>query len=209
MRTTNDHATVSGAGVGPVLWQEGFDSLMCRIAGRFSRVEPRRRVRRFVSGLLADLPRKNCWTLAEHAGDTTPDGMRHLLHRAKWDADAIRDDIRAYVVDHLHDTEAVLVVDETGDLMRASGVGRLGAGRPGLRRPTSAGARRVPPSIRSASAAIDDHPVEHRPDHPAACGSGGDGHPSDIRSERVALRRGARRDGRSSAPQPIAGEVLP
>ncbi|MGW1659137.1 IS701 family transposase [Streptomyces atratus] len=93
---------------------------MCRIAGRFSRVEPRRRVRRFVSGLLADLPRKNCWTLAEHAGDTTPDGMQHLLHRAKWDADAIRDDIRAYVVDHLHDTEAVLVVDETGDLKKGT-----------------------------------------------------------------------------------------
>lgn len=93
---------------------------MSRIAGRFSRVEPRRRVRRLVSGLLSDLPRKNCWTLAEHAGDTTPDGMQHLLHRAKWDADAIRDDIRAYVVEHLHDTEAVLVVDETGDLKKGT-----------------------------------------------------------------------------------------
>ncbi|MFG2304523.1 IS701 family transposase [Actinacidiphila glaucinigra] len=93
---------------------------MSRIAGRFARVEPRRRVRRLVSGLLSDLPRKNCWTLAEHAGDATPDGMQHLLHRAKWDADAIRDDIRAYVVEHLHDTEAVLVVDETGDLKKGT-----------------------------------------------------------------------------------------
>ncbi|WP_210583156.1 IS701 family transposase [Streptomyces sp. GESEQ-35] len=93
---------------------------MSRIAGRFSRVEPRRRVRRLVSGLLSDLPRKNCWTLAEHAGDATPDGMQHLLHRAKWDADAIRDDIRAYVVEHLRDTEAVLVVDETGDLKKGT-----------------------------------------------------------------------------------------
>ncbi|MEV8629092.1 IS701 family transposase [Streptomyces sp. NPDC051079] len=93
---------------------------MSRIAGRFSRVEPRRRVRRLVSGLLSDLPRKNCWTLAEHAGDATPDGMQHLLHRAKWDADTIRDDIRAYVVEHLHDTEAVLVVDETGDLKKGT-----------------------------------------------------------------------------------------
>ncbi|WP_327159382.1 IS701 family transposase [Streptomyces zaomyceticus] len=93
---------------------------MSRIAGRFARVEPRRRVRGLVSGLLSDLPRKNCWTLAEHVGDATPDGMQHLLHRAKWDADAIRDDIRAYVVEHLHDTEAVLVVDETGDLKKGT-----------------------------------------------------------------------------------------
>ncbi len=104
----------------PAHWQEAFEGLMSRIAGRFSRVEPRRRVRRLVSGLLSDLPRKNCWTLAEHAGDATPDGMQHLLHRAKWDADAIRDDIRAYVVEHLRDTEAVLVVDETGDLKKGT-----------------------------------------------------------------------------------------
>ena len=56
-----------------------LDDLMGRIAGRFGRVEPRRRARAFVLGLLADLPRKNCWTIAEHAGDATPDGMQHLL----------------------------------------------------------------------------------------------------------------------------------
>lgn len=61
-----------------------FDQAMDRIAGRFARVEPRRRARALVLGLLSDLPRKNCWTLAEHAGDATPDGMQHLLHRAKW-----------------------------------------------------------------------------------------------------------------------------
>lgn len=93
---------------------------MSRIAGRFARVEPRRRVRHLISGLLSDLPRKNCWTLAEYAGDATPDGMQHLLHRAKWDADAIRDDIRTYVVEHLHDTDAVLVVEETGDLKKGT-----------------------------------------------------------------------------------------
>ncbi|WAU82480.1 transposase [Streptomyces sp. Qhu-G9] len=93
---------------------------MSRIACRFSRVEPRRRVRRLVSELLSDLSRRNCWTLAEHAGDATPDGMQHLLHRAKWDADAIRDDIRAYVVEHLRNTEAVLLVNETGDLKKGT-----------------------------------------------------------------------------------------
>ncbi|APU40425.1 IS701 family transposase [Streptomyces sp. TN58] len=93
---------------------------MSRIAGRFSRVEPRRRVRQLALGLLSDLPRKNCWTLAEHAGDASPDGMQHLLHRAKWDADAVRDDVCTYVVEHLRDSEAVLVVDETGDLKKGT-----------------------------------------------------------------------------------------
>ncbi|MGA5700616.1 IS701 family transposase [Peterkaempfera bronchialis] len=95
-----------------------FDQAMGRVAGRFARVEPRRRARALVLGLLSDLPRKNCWTLAAHAGDATPDGMQHLLHRAK--CDAVRDDIRAYVTEHLRDPEAVLVVDETGDLKKGT-----------------------------------------------------------------------------------------
>src|ERR1017187_1904204 len=95
-----------------------FDELMGRVAGRFGRVEPRRRARSFVLGLLADLPRKNCWTIAEHAGDATPDGMQYLLERASWDADAVRDDVRGYVVERLADPQAVLVVDETGDVKK-------------------------------------------------------------------------------------------
>lgn len=91
---------------------------MSRIAGRFTRVEPRFRVRKLVLGLLSDLPRKNCWTIAEWAGERTPDGMQHLLGRAKWDADRVRDDVCDYVVDHLHDDQAVLVVDETGDVKK-------------------------------------------------------------------------------------------
>ncbi|OUC98432.1 hypothetical protein CA984_07270 [Streptosporangium minutum] len=55
------------------------DELTSRIADRFSRVEPRRRARAMLLGLLAELPRKSCRTLAEHAGDRTPEGMRHLL----------------------------------------------------------------------------------------------------------------------------------
>jgi SRSO17 transposase len=93
---------------------------MGRIAGRFGRVEPRRRARAFVLGLLADLPRKNCWTIAEHAGDATPDGMQHLLARARWDADGVRDDLREYVAGRLADPGAVLVVDETGDLKKGA-----------------------------------------------------------------------------------------
>lgn len=97
-----------------------FDSLMARVAGRFARVEPRRRARAFVLGLLAELPRKNCWTIAEHAGDSSPAGMQHLLSRASWDADRVRDDIREFVVEHLGHRDAVLVVDETGDLKKGT-----------------------------------------------------------------------------------------
>lgn len=71
-------------------------------------------------GLLAGLPRTNCWTIAEHAGDATPDGMQHLLARAVWDVEQVREDLRGYLVDHLGDPEAVLVVDETGDLKKGS-----------------------------------------------------------------------------------------
>ena len=93
---------------------------MGRIAGRFARVEPRRRARAFVLGLLSELRRKNCWTIAEQAGDATPDGMQHLLAGARWDADAVRDDVRGYVVEHLGSPDAVLVVDETGDLKKGT-----------------------------------------------------------------------------------------
>ena len=93
------------------LWVAGLNDLFALVAGRFSRVEPRRRARAFVLGLLAELPRKNCWTIAEHAGDRTPDGMQHLLSRARWDADGVRDDVRSYVVEQLGDPGAVLVVD--------------------------------------------------------------------------------------------------
>jgi SRSO17 transposase len=71
------------------------------MAGRFARVETRRRTRGFLFGLLADLSRKNCWTIAEHAADRDPHGMQHLLNRAVWDTDGVRDDLRDYVITHL------------------------------------------------------------------------------------------------------------
>jgi SRSO17 transposase len=122
MRTTEDQTVAAGhsVDVDPARWQELFDELLGRVAGRFGRVDLRQRARAFVGGLLADLPRKNCWTIAEHAGDPSPDGMQHLLGRAVWDADALRDDVRDYVTEHLGDPEAVLVVDETGDLKKGT-----------------------------------------------------------------------------------------
>src|SRR6266550_5909527 len=79
-------------------WIAGLDDLFALVAGRFFRVEPRLRARAYVRGLLAPLAAKNGWTLAEAAGDATPDGMQRLLNRATWDDDGVRDDVRAYVV---------------------------------------------------------------------------------------------------------------
>jgi hypothetical protein len=106
-----DRPVAAGPSVGPGRWLGVLDELLTRIGGRFRRVEPRRRARAFVPGLLAGLPRTNCWTIAGQAGDPSPDGMQHLLARAKWDADGVRDDARGYVIEHLGDPAAVLVID--------------------------------------------------------------------------------------------------
>jgi len=101
-------------------WVAGLDDLFALVAGRFPRVEPRLRARAYVRGLLAPLASKNGWTLAEAAGDATPDGMQRLLNRAAWDADGVRDDVRGYVVRHLGSADGVLVVDETGFIKKGT-----------------------------------------------------------------------------------------
>src|SRR3982751_2331998 len=99
-------------------WADGLEALHARVGRRFARAEPRRRALSYVRGLLHPVERKNGWQLAEQAGERTPDGMQRLLDAAAWDADAVRDDLRAYVVGHLGDPQAVLVVDETGFLKK-------------------------------------------------------------------------------------------
>jgi SRSO17 transposase len=101
-------------------WAAGLVALHARIAGRFARAEPRRRVLAYLRGLLGNVGRKNGWQLAEHAGEVTPDGMQRLLATADWDPDLVRDDLRGYVVEHLGDSGGVLVVDETGFLKKGS-----------------------------------------------------------------------------------------
>ena len=95
-------------------WARGLDGLVERIAPRFCRIEPRRRAQAYLQGLLCPVERKNGWQLAENAGDRTPDGVQDFLARMRWDADQVRDDLRAYVIEHLGDAGAVLVLDETG-----------------------------------------------------------------------------------------------
>ena len=70
------------------VWVAGLDDLFALVAGRFPRVEPRLQARAYVRGLLAPLAGKNGWTLAEAAGNKTPDRMQRLLNRAAWDAAA-------------------------------------------------------------------------------------------------------------------------
>jgi SRSO17 transposase len=120
VHTTEDQTVAAGHSVAPRRWQRAFDDLMGQIAGRFARVEPRRHARALVLGLLAELPRKNCWRIAEHLGHARPHGLQHLLSRAVWDHDAVRDDVRGYVTEHLGDPGAVLVVDETGDCKKGT-----------------------------------------------------------------------------------------
>src|SRR5690348_13856118 len=101
-------------------WVAGLDDVMARIAPRFGRVEPRRRARGYLLGLLAPLAGKNSWTIAEAAGGDSPDGMQRLLNNYQWDADAMRDDLRAYVAEHLAADDGVLIVDETGFLKKGT-----------------------------------------------------------------------------------------
>jgi SRSO17 transposase len=101
-------------------WAAGLDALHAWIAGRFARAEPRQRVLAYLRGLLGNVGRKNGWQSAEHAGEATPDGMQRLLATADWDPDLVRDDLRTYVVEHLGDPQAVLVVDETGFLKKGT-----------------------------------------------------------------------------------------
>jgi SRSO17 transposase len=116
----SDLAVAAGHSVDVAGWQRVLDQVLGCFAGRFGRVEPRRTAAGFVTGLLADLQVKTCWQLAEQAGDARPDAMQRLLYRAVWDADAVRDDVRALVVERLGDPDAVLVPDETGDLKKGT-----------------------------------------------------------------------------------------
>jgi len=111
-----------------------LDRVHERIAGRFGRAEPRARVREHVSGLVAGLERKNGWTLAEWAGEVSPDGMQRLLRRADWDVDGVRDDIQGYVGEQLGDPDGVLIADDTGFIKkgtRSAGVQRQYSGTAG------------------------------------------------------------------------------
>ncbi|WP_448188103.1 IS701 family transposase [Azospirillum sp. sgz301742] len=101
-------------------WASALEDLVGQLAPRFRRLEARQRALAYLRGLLAPLARKNGWHLAEAAGDRTPDALHDFLGRARWDAEAVRDDLQAYVIQHLGDADGVLVLDETGFLKKGT-----------------------------------------------------------------------------------------
>jgi len=105
-----------------------------RLAPCFARSEARRHAQAYLWGLLSPVERKNGWQLAEVVGDRTPYAIQHLLGRADWDPDAVRDDLRAYVVEHFGDAQAILVLDETAVVKKgaaSAGVAKQYAGSVG------------------------------------------------------------------------------
>jgi hypothetical protein len=117
-------------------WAEELEAVNERLSAHFARSEVRGRAQDYLRGLLSEAKRKNGWQLAEVAGNATPYGIQHLLGRANWDADAVRDDLREYVLEHLAGGESVLVIDETGFLKKGDksvGVKRQYTGTAGKR----------------------------------------------------------------------------
>jgi SRSO17 transposase len=112
------------AGEAQAAWSESFNEMFAQAAGAFANAAVRRHGRAYLLGLLSQAERKNGWTLAEFAGDASPDGLQRLLNFSPWDEDACRDAIRRYAVRRLGDRGAVLATDETGFLKK----GRMSAG---------------------------------------------------------------------------------
>lgn len=122
--------------------REELAHMQARIGARFRRAEVRQRVGRFLQGLLASVERKNGWQLAEELGEHGPRGVQRLLGEADWDEEAVRDDLRGYVVEHLGEENAVLVVDETGFVKKgkkSAGVARQYSGTAGRRENSQVG----------------------------------------------------------------------
>jgi hypothetical protein len=125
----NQHITFNGPRTTPTdvcRWAQELVRLHARLAPRFARPEPRRRMLAYLQGILSDTSRKNGWQLAEHAREARPDGMQRLLASAVWDTDGVRDDLRSYALEQLGQESAILVIDETSFAKRgqqSAGVG--------------------------------------------------------------------------------------
>jgi SRSO17 transposase len=94
--------------------REELQKLHTLIAPRFGRPEVRERAGRYLAGLLRPMDRRTGRQMARQIGEGRADGVQRLLNKARWDADAVRDDLRDYVVEYLGDRTGVLVLVETG-----------------------------------------------------------------------------------------------
>jgi SRSO17 transposase len=102
------------------IFEQEWDWIMGYVMHHFARREVHERAGRYVDGLMSDVRRRNGWQLAEHGGETTPDGMQQLLNTARWDHDGLRDTLQWYAVQTLGQTDNVLVIDETGFLKKGT-----------------------------------------------------------------------------------------
>jgi SRSO17 transposase len=110
------------------------EAVAARLRTRFRRRAAHRHAGAYLRGLLGEVERKNGWQLAEHAGYSHPRTMQRVLDRSAWEADEVRDDLRAFVIEHLSEPDGVLVVDETGFLKKgrhSCGVARQYSGTAG------------------------------------------------------------------------------
>jgi DDE superfamily endonuclease len=122
--TTLENDAAATPRVERAAWSEGFNEMFALIAGEFLQAQSRWRARGYLLGLLSHAERKNGWTIAEFAGDSSPDGMQRLLNFYLWDVGRVRDALTRYVVASFGHPAAVLVADETGFLKK----GRKSAG---------------------------------------------------------------------------------
>jgi SRSO17 transposase len=100
------------------MWTTALNSLGQQIRPYFVRPASHRRALAYLQGLMSDASRKNAWQVAEAMGETTPYAIQHLLDRAKWDCDGVRDTLQASIREALSAPDAVLVIDETGFLKK-------------------------------------------------------------------------------------------
>src|SRR6266705_3157640 len=128
------HSPVELDLLGVQMWNVYWAEIERRIGSLFARSDARTRAMTYLAGLLSPAERKNSWQLAEISGDPNPYGFQHLLGRADWDPDVLRDRLRTYVIDYLADPDAVGVLDETGFLKKgthSAGVARQYSGTAG------------------------------------------------------------------------------
>jgi SRSO17 transposase len=116
------------------LWASSLREVKGRIRPLFQQERMAGSAGLFLDALLGPERRKTGWMRAEAAGDPGPWRQQALLGRARWDADALRDVVREWVIETLAEPDAVLVVDETGFLKQGKascGVGRQYTGSAG------------------------------------------------------------------------------
>jgi SRSO17 transposase len=95
-------------------WSAEFGKVLGRIEPLFVHASSRKHVEQYLRGLLAPIERKNGWTIAEYVGEKEPKAMQRFLNLAQWDADALRDLVCDYTIEHLNDPQGILVADPAG-----------------------------------------------------------------------------------------------